>query len=265
MILPDSQAIKFDFGDIDHDIELMFLSDIHAGSAQHNASKWNKVKEYILDDSYRYFVIVGDVMENAIPGSKSDMFTQRLNPMEQQQWFYDQLLDLKDRCVGVVDGNHENNRTIKTAGIYPLYDVMHDVGISERYRHNLMCLDLTLGHPHGTKGVHNGGGKRNHYRGVCVHVAKDQKTFTSADIYEGIDFFARGHDHDSWCHPRAKMVFDDKNKVLKQKDVYSIDCGSFLNWGGYSMIGGYRPQPAVVQSLILSSRNVELSSVSKSF
>lgn len=40
--------------------------------------------------------------------------------------------------------------------------------------------------------------------------------------------------------PRGKLVYDVNNKTLRQKTVEVINCGSFLDYGGYAADGGYR-------------------------
>ena len=57
-------------------IKLFCLHDIHKGSKQHDDKKYAAVKRMILSDPTAYCVIVGDMIENAIPGSKSDVFYQ---------------------------------------------------------------------------------------------------------------------------------------------------------------------------------------------
>ena len=66
--------------------------------------------------------LIGDMMENVIPSSKGDIFGQTASSQEQKEWLTDQLLDLKDKTICVLDGNHERNRSTKAAGLYPLYD-----------------------------------------------------------------------------------------------------------------------------------------------
>lgn len=175
-------------------------------------------------------------MENAIPNSKSDMFTQKYSPAEQKEWVTQQLVDLGDKTLVVVPGNHEHNRTTKMSGLYPLYDCCLLAGIGERYRDTIGFLDIGIG----TRA--NDKRKQVHYFGQVQHHAKDTKLICSADYTDGIDFFAYGHDHEPKDKPKAKLVFDGHNKVIYKRNVECINCGSFCEYGGYGAKSAYRPQ-----------------------
>jgi hypothetical protein len=215
---------------------IYFAHDIHFGSELFNEKKWNAFKGLIQKDDSAYICWIGDVMENAIPNSKSDMFTQRYSPAEQKEWATEELFDLKDKTIAVVAGNHEYNRTTKASGLYPLYDCCLIAGISERYRNNFAFVDVGVGtRERDTK-------QQVRYFGQIQHKAKDIKAVCSADYTDGIDFFASGHDHTPEDKPRAKLVYDSKKKAVYKRNVECLNSGSFCNVGGYGAREAYRPQ-----------------------
>jgi len=235
-------------------IELYFIHDLHKGSHLHDKKKWETVKREILSEPWRYVLFLGDAMENVIPDSKGDIFLQTLSPQEQKEWFAGELTDLKDRTIGVEDGNHDR-RVAKKAGFYPLYDCCVLAGIKDRYRPHFMFADIGVGRR----------GKdpkqQVRYVGYCVHKAKDMKNFSTADAVDGIDFFAYGHDHDPKDHPRAKLVYDTTRKIVTQKSIETINAGSFLAYGGYAADEAYRPLSDKVYKLILSGGKKNIQSV----
>jgi hypothetical protein len=216
-------------------INLYFIHDLHFGSELFDVRKWCKLKEKILDDENAYVMWIGDLMENAIPNSKSDMFSQTHSPSEQKEWVTIQLQELAHKTIAVVSGNHEYNRTTKASGLHPLYDCCLLAGIGDKYRSVIAFVDIGLG-------LRRGGQKQVHYFGQIQHKAKDVKTVHSADYTDGIDFFASGHDHETKDKPRAKLVFDKQNKVILKRNVECINCGSFCEFGGYGAKAAYRPQ-----------------------
>ena len=246
-MIADDKPILFNTDEHYDEIELYILHDIHYGNECFNNDKWKKMKAEILSEPNRFVCFVGDAIENAVPGSKSDMFTQTCPPEDQKEWFAEQLTDLAERVLCVTDGNHENNRSTKMCGLYPLYDCCFMAGIKDRYRHGFALCDIGVG-----KGDHKG--RQLHYVGMCTHRAKDLKSFNSADCIDGIDFFLFGHDHDPKDHPRQKMVYDSKNKTISYKSVEVINAGSFLDYGGYAVHGAYRPLSGKSYKLILSGR-----------
>lgn len=83
---------------------IYFIHDIHYGSAEFNAKKWQRFKDRITGDPFALVCWIGDVFENAIPGSKGDMFTQTANPQS------DKMYSL------TLDGT---KRSMQTIGFYP--------------------------------------------------------------------------------------------------------------------------------------------------
>jgi predicted MPP superfamily phosphohydrolase len=216
--------------------DIYFIHDVHYGSELFNQKKWDSIKEIILSDENSYVCFVGDLMENAIPNSKSDMFSQTHSPSKQKEWVTEQLKDLSKKTIAVVAGNHEENRTTKVSGLYPLYDCCLIAGTDDKYRNTIAFIDIGIGR---TKKSSN---KQIHYFGQIQHKAKDLKNYHSSDYTDGIDFFASGHDHETKDKPRAKMVFDKHNKVVYKRNIECLNCGSFCEYGGYGSRGAYRPQ-----------------------
>lgn len=221
---------EFDYADI------YFIHDVHFGSPLFDSKKWLLLKDIILGDDKAYVCFVGDMMENAIPNSKSDMFSQTHSPAEQKEWVTEQFKDFANKTLLVVAGNHEKNRTTKASGLYPLYDCCLIADIGDKYRDTIGFVDIGIGT------VKNKKEKQVHYFGQIQHKAKDLKNYHSSDYTDGIDFFASGHDHETKDKPRAKMVFDKHNKVIYKRNIECLNCGSFCVYGGYGSENAYRPQ-----------------------
>lgn len=236
MFLSDFQPIVFNLPRDMEYADIYFIHDAHYGSELFNEKKWKALKAKIMGDDHARVCWIGDLMENAVPNSKSDVFTQKHSPAEQKEWVTEQLRDMDDKTIAVVPGNHEYNRTTKMCGLYPLYDCCLLAGVDDRYRNTIAFIDIGIGTSnHNSK-------KQVHYFGQIQHRAKDAKTVCSADYTDGIDFFACGHDHQPHDVPRAKLVFDAHNKVVYKRNVEFIDNGSFCDFGGYGAQNAYRPQ-----------------------
>jgi hypothetical protein len=228
--------------------DIYFVHDLHFGSELFDAKKWERLKNIILNDENAYVCIIGHVLENAIPSSKNcDVFSQKHSPAEQKEWATQQFKDLSPKVLVVVPGNHEHNRTTKTSGLYPLYDCCLLAGIGEKYRDTIAVIDIGVGRYHGKIS------KQTHYVGQIQHKAKDAKNYHSSDYTDGIDFFASGHDHETKDKPRAKLVYDPRNKLVYKRNVECINCGSFCSFGGYGSKEAYRPQSDKMYMLRLFS------------
>ena len=236
MFLPDETPILFKTKRELPYVDIYFIHDVHYGSELFDDKKWEGIKNKILQDDKAFVCFVGDLMENALPNSKSDMFSQKHSPAEQKEWVIEQLKAFKDKTIAVVPGNHEYNRTTKNCGLYPLYDCCLLAGVGDKYRDTIAFIDIGVGISK------NCSKKQVHYFGQIQHKAKDIKTVHSSDYTDGIDWFANGHDHTPSDKPRAKLVFDKHNKVIFKRNIECINCGSFCFYGGYGSKGAYRPQ-----------------------
>lgn len=239
------------------EIEIYFAHDIHNGSAQHDQQKWERFKSMVLEKPNRYVIWVGDYCENAIAGSKSDLYTQTSPPWAQKEWLSEQFIELSDRTIAIVPGNHESNRITRTCGLFPVYDCAKDAGLQDLYRQTFAFVDIGVGRGHGAD-------KQTRYVGYIVHRLRDCKSYNGALYIDGIDFAAYGHDHAPKSQPRGKLVYDCRNKAIIQKDIEIIDSGSFLTYGGYAAEKGYVPNSTKLFCLILGGDRDKVTS-SKSY
>lgn len=246
---PDMKPIFFDAPREFDTIEIYPIHDLHYGNAQFDMERWKKLKAEILAEPNRYCVLVGDLMEMAIPGSKSDVFTQTVPPEMQKEWISYEMGELADRIIAVVSGNHEHNRATKICGLYPLYDACCWARIQDKYRENFAVVDI------GVSQRENTSPGQYRYAGFITHKARDMKNWSTVDTLEGFNFLLYGHDHDPKEHARGHLVYDRKNKVLSVKSVETVNCGSFLSYGGYAARAAYRPPSDKMYKLVLCPSN----------
>ena len=247
-MLPDNKPILFNAPIEFDEIEIYAIHDLHYGNRQFNLDKWKKLKAEILSAPNRYCVMVGDMMEMAIPGSKSDCFYQTVPPEMQKEWISYEMGELKDRIIAVVSGNHEHNRATKICGLYPLYDACCWARIQDRYRENFAVIDVGVGKRTGVKT------RQYHYVGFLTHKARDMKGWSTVDVLEGFDFMVYGHDHDPKEHARGHLIYDPYNKQLRTKSIETVNAGSFLEYGDYAARAAYRPPSDKLYKIILCPR-----------
>ena len=245
---PETKPIIFNCPKDYETIELFPIHDLHYGNECLNLSKWNRLHDLILAEPNRYVVWVGDLMENAIPNSKSSVFDQMYSPQEQKEYITALFKEFKHRTIAILDGNHELNRSTRMCGLYPLLDCAAIAGISDRFRSAYAILDIGVGDK-----AHHAIGKQLRYFGFATHRAKSLKSFASVDALEGFDFFLSGHDHEATDHPRGKLVYNSQKRTVSFKSVDVLNCGSFLSYGGYGAQAGYRPKSDKLYKLVLHS------------
>ena len=94
------------------------LGDWHYGSRPCHEAFIAQVVAEIKADPDAVWVGMGDFIENAIIGSKSDIYTQTVPPREQMDHIVDLLTPIKSKGLFIVGGNHEA-RTMRLVGIQP--------------------------------------------------------------------------------------------------------------------------------------------------
>ena len=241
---PETKPIIFKCPKEFEEIEVYPIHDLHVGNECFDVKRYLRLKQHILSARNRYVVWVGDLLEDALCGSRSDPLKQTMAPIDQQDFVTDQFRALKDRTIAVVDGNHEA-RSIRQ-GMYPLYNAAAIAQISERYRSAYAVIDIAVG-----KGADGHENRQQRYIGFACHKAKDLKSFGVSDFLEGFDFALFGHDHDPREHARSHMVYDRMKRTVSFKSIETINCGAFLSYGGYGAAAGYRPQSDKMYKLVL--------------
>ncbi len=235
------------------ELHLYFLHDVHLGSAQHSTAKLNAFLQMVADDPIAQVLVIGDMCENVVVGSKGDIFYQAYSPNEQKYRARDIFKTLHDagKLLAVVPGNHERNRITHNTSMFPLYDACVMAGCEDIYRQHFAVVDIGVGRD--LKSPEKCA-RQQHYVGFITHRAKDQVNFSTADTIDGIDFFAYGHDHQPKDRPRGKLVYDTHTKRLIRKTVEVINCGSFLDYGGYSVDNAHRVPADKMYMLVLLDR-----------
>lgn len=226
-------------------VELLPVHDLHYGNECFDTHKWNQVLNWLRQDKSHLVAFIGDLMEFATPNSKGNPMTSLYTPLEQRQFCEGVFKEFADQIVCVTDGNHEQ-RSVRSTGLYPLYDACCIARIEEKYRSAYAGIILRIG-----------SGKDRHkedpqlYYIFATHKAKTLKNFASCDALEGFDVFLYGHDHEPLDHPRAKLCIDTRRKTICRKNIENINCGSFLNYGGYAAHAGYRPKSDKMYKIVM--------------
>lgn len=229
-MLSDFILIQHDFGDVEY-INIYPIGDVHIGSKECNIDQFRKLIETIENDPNGYAVIVGDMMNMGLRNSKTNVYEEVLNPMEQKELCYELLKPINNKILAGCSGNHEYRQN-KEVGTNPLYDVFCRLRIEDRYRENACFLKLTVG---------KCGRNPNTYGVVLTHgstKSKDEKWTYSID---GCDCFISGHTHSGVHQPMGKIRMDLTHNKVKTIPYQHIVVTPFQEYGGYAIRGKYMP------------------------
>ena len=245
-------VIKRDLGEQFKSIKVLSLSDLHIGDELCNLKLIKRVLEEVKSSDNTFIILNGDLMNNATKNSVSDVYSEKLTPMEQIIKLVELLEPIKDRILVIHPGNHEA-RTYKDDGIDIIQIVAKQLGIEDRYSNGWWYLYLTLGM--GEKGrpvmytitgVHGyGGGRKN---GGKINNLVEMGDKVIADIY------IMGHTHTPIMTRNTIYTPDFQHRTLVKRDKYYLMTNSFLEYGGYGEMYGFTPSTTEHQELILDGK-----------
>ena len=229
-MLDDFTLVQANYGHLDR-LNVYPLGDVHIGSKEFDLELFNQWIEMVKNDPYGVVTIIGDMLNVGLKNSKSNVYEEKLSPMEQKELCYELLLPIADKVIGGVPGNHEY-RAVREVGTNPLYDVFCRMRIEDRYRENACFIKLTVGKQ---------GKNPITYGLVLTHgssKAKDERWTYGVD---GCDCFISGHTHEALHKPFGKIRMDLSHNKVKTVGYQHIVVLPFQRYGSYAIRGKYLP------------------------
>lgn len=230
-------------GEIVPNITILPIADCHIGDKLANLKLLKEALERIKNEPNTYTIINGDLMNNALKNSKSDVYSDYISPMEQVIQVIELLEPIKDKILVLSSGNHED-RTTKETNIDVLRLVAKQLHLEDRYANGWWYLYLRFGEKRtGRKapmvytvtGIHGygGGGRRP---GGKINTLEDMSRVVIADIY------MMGHTHKPIGTKGRILLPDYANNAITAKDLYYLMTNSFVEYdGGYAEKMGMPP------------------------
>lgn len=239
-LIPDNIAIVREFPN--HDIRIHPIFDLHIGAAEFMEREWLDYKRQILADPNAYVVIGGDLINNGIKSSVTNVYEEVMRPREQKKRLMEELEPLRDRIICGTGGNH-CFRTAKEADQNPMYDVFCKLNIEDRYRENGCFAVLRFGdkkacsrdNPTYQMGVFHGAGGGMYIGSGANRIER------FGSVIEGLDLIITGHTHKPLSFPVGRLVFDSRNGKVVKKQFRVLVATSWLEYGGYPMRGLMAP------------------------
>lgn len=215
------------------EMHLYPLGDMHCESEGFDEEAWANWKKVVFNDPIGYIVIVGDMFDVAIKGSKGNPAEAKHRLRDRKRWLAEELKPMKNRILGAVRGNHEL-RAMTAADDCPLYDVMCKLDIEDVYRENMAFIKVSLGQRKKDR--------QATYTIVLGHGDTDKKTEDFGATIDGMDVFITGHTHKPHDTFPAKLVIDPYNNVVREVGYVHLTVPSFQKLKGYALRGMYKPQ-----------------------
>lgn len=243
-------------------IEIYPVSDLHVGSMEFNEGAFIKLSREILSEENRYVVIVGDMTDNGIKSSVTNIYDATMTPSEQRKYAADLLYPLKDRVLCGVSGNHEY-RSRKETDTDPMQLIMERLNLEHLFRADIAFLHIKCGERTSTHdrppsycvGVTHGAG------GGMLLGSGLNKAEPFA-IALGVDLLITGHTHRPMTAPSVRYECDKQKGVMVPREIRLMIATGWLTYGGYPTRKMLKPVIIRPNKAILSGNKYDISVLS---
>jgi hypothetical protein len=246
------KIIKIDLPRELESVELHTFADEHIGDEHCDLKRLIERIEYVKNTPNAYCILNGDLMDNATKTSIGDTYAQVFNPMEQLSRAVELFGAIKDKCLCITHGNHEN-RSYKE-GINLSYLIAEQLGLADRYSPTSAVLFIRFGDYGGA----------NHHRKVCytgyvLHGSgggrkEGAKAIRLADMASIIDtdFYIHSHTHLPMIMKQGFHRIDTSNSTVALVTKLFVNTAANLNYGGYGEAQEFKPSSKDTPVIYLS-------------
>ena len=237
-------GIKGIVHDLDHagePVRILPLSDLHYGDPHADEKLIKSLIDRIATDPACYTVLVGDLLNTALIGSKSDAKAEKHRITDQVLDMAELLEPIKGRILAAVPGNHEE-RAYRMADADLTELIMGQLGLRGLYRPTSAYLFVKTGrNAHGGRNIysifinhgHGGGGRRP---GSKVNNLDDFSTYLDVDV------IVSGHNHQPAVLTKSKIRSVPQTGTFEPYEQVLVSLGSALTYAGsYGERGGFQP------------------------
>lgn len=217
------------------EIEIYPIGDVHLGAEEHRAKEWKQFCDSFLEKPNAYLLLAGDMMNNAVKMSVSNVYEEKIPPSTQKRMMAEMLSPLKERILAVTGGNHEW-RSKKEVDDDMMLDVCSKLNIEDVYRRDACFVKIVMGernkdhsyHSFVIGMVHGAGG--GIYTGASVNRAE-----RFAQTIDGLDILVSAHTHKMHTSKPMKLRVDVNHGLVVPYPYYVVNVGSWMDYGGYAM------------------------------
>lgn len=228
------------------------ISDVHLGARECMEKEFSNYLKEIAKDDTAAIVLAGDLINNGIKSSVTNVYEEVYTPREQKIRMVDLLRPVKDKIICAVGGNHER-RVTKETSFDVTEDICRELGIEDIYAGDMAFTKISLG----KKAI---GGKQAAYMFGVSHGAGGGQLLGSGlnkpDAFqatiEGVDGFISGHTHKPMKVPTARLIFDPYNNTVRRENAFIFVCTSWMFHGGYPEQKLMKPVAFKPDTIILS-------------
>lgn len=237
-------------------VTLYPISDVHLGARNCREEEFREYIARIEQDDSAVVVLAGDIINNGIIASKTDVYAERYTPEEQKELAIEILSPIASKVIACVAGNHEY-RTVKSVCQDVMKDIAHRCGFHKVYGRDAVFLKLQVGKKKNHQPaaymiyVSHGSGGGSLLGGAANKQDKFQMSV------EGLDISITGHTHKPLKAHSGRLVFDPQHCMVTERNTLVFVCTAWLNYGDYAVRQQYAPAAFYPDTIRLDGRKKE--------
>lgn len=240
------------------------ISDAHIGDPRADMQLLKERIAFIASRDDAYTILCGDIFNNAVRSGVSDIYGEIANPMDAVRQAVELFAPIKDKILGITDGNHEA-RTYKNDGLRIGAFVAAELGLSDKYSPDALLLFLRFGEMHG-KYRRSETGNPEEIRRICYTIyathgdgggrKEGAKAIRLADMAAIVDadVYIHAHTHLPMIMKQGFHRVDVRNSTVARVEKLFVNTGAMVHYGGYAEIKGYKAPSLHSPMVILSGR-----------
>lgn len=120
------------------------IGDLHVGDPLFNEKKFKEFVNSIKSRDDTYLILMGDLLDCAIKDSIGDTYSAIQNPQQAKKYLIELLQPVKDKILGVIQGNHEcfdPETEILTRTGWKTYDQLQEDECVATFNMNKKCIE----------------------------------------------------------------------------------------------------------------------------
>lgn len=219
-----------------NDIRIYPIGDVHLGAREHMEREWSLFCANLLKDENAYIILCGDLINNALKTSVSNIYEETMRPREQKRVMVEMLTPIRDRILAATTGNHEL-RSAKDADDDITYDIMAKLDLEHLYRANIAFIKILMGN-------NKTDGQRNPSYVLAATHGSGGGILTGGSVnraerfgytIDGIDALIVGHTHKPFVTDPVKLKVDPSHNKIAFVPFRVVSVSSWMSYGGYAV------------------------------
>ena len=233
-------GIKHEIDTHGEPLQIIAIADLHIGDKHCNYKLVTDLIDKVKSTDNLYCVLLGDLMNTAIAGGRSDVYDEDLNPQEQLDKCVTLFEPIKNKILAITPGNHEE-RISRSVGVDMMYQFAARLDLLPVYNATCALVFLKFGRANKTCAPLTYTMYLSHGRGGGRKIGGKLNSLSEYAQVIDADVFVVGHTHlPASFKTQTYRITPQRAQATLHEQLF-VNTASALNYGGYGKRGAYQP------------------------